>query len=305
MSPFVRRAVGGIADREGARDRVGPYRRDPPVLGEGGCDRGTALGLPAVHAWLTALDEPELEQLLEAPADLRVHGPGRDRRDDGVRELPAELLGDLVAERLRALRVVGPQSHVDEAPGHLEGELDRESAAIVVGAAHRVDRRAVHRRRDELLGLEIGRAEDCRFHPLGGGPRCDRVRQVASRRAGERVETELLRLRAGDRDDTILERMRRVCRVELQVELSKAERRGQTRRRDERREPGREARLRRRLDRKQRRVAPDRERPLLERGPRHALPQRREVIDGVQRPEVARAHGERAELVLSSAETTA
>ena len=46
---------------------------------------------------------PELEPLREALGDLRVQRAGGDRRDDAVGRLPAELLGDLVGERLRAL----------------------------------------------------------------------------------------------------------------------------------------------------------------------------------------------------------
>ena len=53
--------------------------------------------------------------------------------------------------------------------------------------------------------------------PLGGGARGDGVREVAGRGARERLEAELLRLRGGDGDDAVLERVRRVREVELQA----------------------------------------------------------------------------------------
>src|SRR5439155_9462263 len=120
-------------------------------------------------------------------------------------ELPAELFGDLVGERLRPLGVVGPQADVHERPGQLERELDRQAAAVVVRAADGVDRRAVDGGRDELLRLEIGRAEDGGLEAFGRRTGRDGVRQVAGRGAGEDVEAELLRLRAGDRHDAVLE----------------------------------------------------------------------------------------------------
>ena len=90
------------------------------------------------------------------PRRARARGarrsPGRASRtalptrsgDDHVRELPAELLGDLERERLRALRVVGAQADVDERPRQLERELDGQPAAVVVGAA--APRRSSRRR---------------------------------------------------------------------------------------------------------------------------------------------------------------
>ena len=204
---------------------------------------------------------PSSPKLREPLADLRVHRAGRDRRDDDVGQLPVELLRDLERERLRALCVVRAQADVDEAPGQLERELDGQAAAIVVRATDGVDRRAVDGRGDELLGLEVVRAEDRRLHAFGGGPGSDGVREVARRGARERVEPELLRLGGGDRDHAILERVGRVRGVELQVELPDPERRGEPRRSDQRRAARREpgsagAATGRSVD-----VAPERRRP--------------------------------------------
>ena len=247
---------------------------------------------------------PSSAQLGEALVHLREERAGGDRAGDGRREPPAELLGDLERDRLRALGVVGAKSDVDERPVELERELDREPAAVVVASVDGVDRRAVDGGRDQLLGLEVGRAEDDRLDPLGCRARGDRVREVAGRRARERRRAELERLRAGDGDDAILERVRRVGGVELEVELADPERAREPRGRDERREARCEARLRGRLDGKERRVAPDRggacrDRLAGERRP-HGVP----VVDGIERPEAGRADTDRLERVLALTDPT-
>ena len=140
---------------------------------------------------------------------------------------PPQLLGDLERERLRALGVVGAQAHVHERPGQLEGELDGEPAAVVVGPEHLVDRRPVRRGGDQLLALEPGGAEHGGLEPFDCGARRDRAREVAGRGARECLEPELLGLRARDRDDAVLEGVCRVGRVQLEIELAHAERLGE------------------------------------------------------------------------------
>ena len=93
--------------------------------------------LPAEERGGVALDEPELEQLAEALVHLREHRARGDRRDDRVRQRPAELLGDLERERLRALGVVRAEPDVDERPVELERQLDAQAAAVVVAALDR------------------------------------------------------------------------------------------------------------------------------------------------------------------------
>ena len=162
-------------------------------------------------------------QLAEPLPDLVEERARGDRDRDGVRSLPAELLRDLVGQGLRALGVVGAQVDVDESPRQLERQLDREPRAVVVRAVDGVDPRAVDRGCGELLGLEVARDEDCRLEAFGGGPGGDRSGEIPRRGAGERVESELLRLPRRDGDDAILERMRRVRGVELEPELADAE----------------------------------------------------------------------------------
>ena len=133
-----------------------------------------------------ALEQPDLEPLVEAARDLREQRARRDRRHDAVGQLEAELLGDLEGERLRALGVVGPHVHVDERPVALAGELGAEPVHVVVVAAHGHEVRAVDARGEDLLLLEVGRDEHVRLEPGGRGVRGHGVRQVAGRRAGHR-----------------------------------------------------------------------------------------------------------------------
>src|SRR5206468_10998373 len=98
-------------------------------------DGRAPLRLAAVEAGRRPVDEAELLQFAEPLPDLREQRAGRDRADDRRRRPPAELLRDLVRDRLRPFRVVRAKPDVDERPGQLERELDGEPAAVVVAAA--------------------------------------------------------------------------------------------------------------------------------------------------------------------------
>src|SRR4029077_2838767 len=105
-----------------------------------------ALGLGAVHLRQRAgggLYEAELSELLEATGDLREQRARGDRHDAAVGQLPAELLGDLEGERLRALRVVRAQVDVDERPVALGAQLGAEAVDVVVVALDTDELRAV------------------------------------------------------------------------------------------------------------------------------------------------------------------
>ncbi len=204
---------------------------------------------------------PRRAELFESLPELREQRSGGDRRDDRVRQLPAELLADLERERLRTLRVVGAQVHVDERPVELAGELDDEPRAVVVVAVHGVHLAAVDGGRQQFLGLDRLGIENDRPHAARRGTRRDGVAEVARRRTRERVAAELGGLGGGDGDDAVLERVRRVRVVELQEELADPERAREPRRADERR-PARPAGcVCGRGHRQQRLVAPERARP--------------------------------------------
>ena len=228
---------------------------------EGGCDRCAPGGLAPDEPWRRSVREAKIEQLRERLVQLREERARCDRRDDDIGRAPAELLGDLVGDRLRALGVVAAQTDVHERPRHLPRELDRDAVAVVVRARDRIEGRPVGRGRRQLLRLEVGRAEDGRLQPFGRCTRGDRVRQVPGGRARERRQAELLRLRGRDSDHSVLERVRRVGGVQLQPEVADPELLGEPRGTDERRQPGSEPLLLRRVDREKVGVAPDRRRP--------------------------------------------
>ena len=110
-------AVCRVADRERARGRLRTDRGHRPLLAVGGGDRIASLRLGADQPRRRSLDQTQLEELAEAPSDLREQRSRCDRADNGIGEPPPQLLGDLERERLRALGVVRAQTHVDERPG--------------------------------------------------------------------------------------------------------------------------------------------------------------------------------------------
>ena len=141
-------AVGRVADRERLGDRVGPHRvHVVDAVGERRGDRRAAGGLRARHAHLGCLvEQADLVQLVEALVDLGEQRAARDRHDHVVGRLPAELLGGLVGERLRALGVERAHVHVHERPRVLGRELRAEAVDVVVVAVDGDDVAAVHRR---------------------------------------------------------------------------------------------------------------------------------------------------------------
>src|SRR5439155_20159128 len=131
------------------------------------------------------------------------------------------------------------------------------------------------------------------------------VREVARRRAGDRLETQLLRLRRRDGHDPVLERVRRVRGVELDQQLADAERGREPGRRDERCEARRESLLLRGSDRQEGGVAPDRRWAGLDPLARGGARQLVAVVDGVERPEAPGTGPDRFEGVLGVADATA
>ncbi len=187
-------------------------------------DRRAALRLGAEDLVGRLLDQAELHQLGEALVDLGQLRPGGDRDHDLLRQPPAELLGDLVAERLGALGVVGPDVDVHERPAVLlAGDLRGEPVHVVVVAVHGDQRAAVHRGGDDLGPLEVGGDEDDRLHAGAGPGGGHRVGEVAGRGTGEDLAAELAGGRQRDRDDPVLEGVRRVAGVVLDPEVLDAE----------------------------------------------------------------------------------
>ena len=122
------------------------------------------------------------------------------------RQPPAELLGDLEADGLGALRVVGPDVDVDEGPVlAVVGQLGGQPVHVVVAALHRDHGAAVDAGGDDLLRLQVGRDEHHRPDARPGRGGRDRVREVARGRAGEHLEAQLDRGRERDGHHPVLE----------------------------------------------------------------------------------------------------
>ncbi len=180
-----------------------------------------------------------------------------DRRHDVLRVAPAELLDDLEPHRLRALGVVRPQVDVDEAPAVAIGHLRAQAVHIVVGAGDAENGRLEDGGAEHLAGFEIVGDEDVAFEPEPGGVRGDAVGEVAGRRAGQDLESQLDGARGGHRDDAILVGQRgMIDRVVLEVQLAHAEPLRQAIAAHERREAGIEPGERLAFNRQQLAVAP-------------------------------------------------
>ena len=184
-------------------------------------------GLAADEPDRLGLDPAELDQLLEALRELREHRARRDRGDDDVGQPPAELLGDLEAERLAALGVERAEVDVDEPPPQLVGDLEAQPVDVVVGAVDPDDGRAVGERVLDLGGLEVGGDEhEGRDADRPRRPRPSRRRGCRwSRRRAPRGRTS--RPGRGDRDGPVLERERRVAGVVLDQQPFDADRRAE------------------------------------------------------------------------------
>src|SRR5262249_50671964 len=174
---------------------------------------------------------------------------------------PAKLLCNLEGEGLAAFGVIRPQIDVDEGPAELIGDLGAQAIHVVVVAVDRDEGWLVDRRAEDLPLLQVGRDEDAGADAGAGSVRRDRASEIAGRGAGERVEAQLDRLRAGHRYRPVLEGERRIDRVVLDVQLAQPELARQVVRPDQRRQTGADVDDPIALDRQEVAVAPDRLRP--------------------------------------------
>ena len=146
-------AVGRIADGDRLGDRVRLDRIGKLEAGvERADDRRAAGRLRRVDRRQLALDQADGAELLEALEDARQQRAAGDRRDDVLREAPAELLGDLEAVGLRALGVVRAQVDVGEPPAVLVRHLRAQPVHVVVVAADGDDVRPIDAGAGDLAG---------------------------------------------------------------------------------------------------------------------------------------------------------
>ncbi len=206
----------------------GPDRLDHVVArAEGRRHRGAALGLGAEDLAAGLGHQAQLRQLAERLVDLDQLGAGRHRHDDLLGQPPAQLLGDLEADRLGALGVVRADVHVHERPVlALVGQLGGQLVDVVVAALDGDQGAAVDRRAEDLLRLQVGRDQDHRADPGPGRGRGHRVGQVAGRGAGQDLEAELQGGGQRDGHDPVLERVGRVGPLVLDPQRAHARARG-------------------------------------------------------------------------------
>ena len=278
-------------------------RIDVVAVAEGRRDRRASGRLRAEDLVGLVLDEAELDELLEGLVHLGQLRAGRDRDDDLVGKPPAELLGDLVAERLGALGVEGTDVDVDERPAVLlAGDLARELVDVVVVALDRDEVLGVDRRVDLLGRLEVAGDEHHGADARARSGCRDRVGQVAGRGAGEHLAAELAggAQRAGH--DPVLEGVGRVGAVVLDPQVREAELAGQVVGLEQARVTG--LHVGAGLDvvrhRQQRLVAPDVGRAGLD----LLAGDGREVVHDLERAETVDADVERSELLRRSALAT-
>ena len=208
-----------------------------------------------------SVDQAEVGELRQALVDLREERAAGHRHDALVGLAPAQLLGDLVAQRAAALGVVGPHVDVDEGPVAGVGQLRAEAVDVVVGAVDRDDRGVVDGGAQHLAGLQVVRDEDDGAHAAAGRVCGDGVGQVAGRGAGQRLEAELAGATAGHGHDAVLEGPGGVHRVVLDPQFAHAEFAGQVVGPQQRREAHLQVDAVLGFDRQQRLVAPDGARP--------------------------------------------
>ena len=224
-------------------------------------------------------------QLVEAPSDLREQRAAPDGDDHVIRGLPAQLLGGLEREGLGPLGVEGPDVHVGEGPRTLRGDLGTKPVDVVVAPVDRDHVATEDGRAGDLRRLEVCRDEDVALETCPSGRRGNRVREVAGRRARQRLQPEFERLGQGDGHDAVLERVRGIPRVVLEPDLPQAELGGETVGPHEWRPADRQRCITRRIDRQQRRIAPDRRRPGRDRLPGDLGAHGRVVVHHLERAE--------------------
>ena len=215
-------AVRRVADGERGDAGHGLDARDAAVVGERRGDRARPERLGGEHPRHRLGGEARLGHLGEALCQLREQRAAGRRADHRVRQLPAELLGDLEGDRLRALARIGVQVPADEAPGEEPAELELEAAAVVVRAGDREDARAGMARRHRCR-LTADRREHDRLEPRRRGRSGDGMAEIAGRRAAERRHAVVEGRGSGDRRDAVLVGLCRVVALELQVQIEAEE----------------------------------------------------------------------------------
>lgn len=226
--------VRRIANRQRFGDGVRANRSDEILLlAERLSHRGTPIGLSARDFDRLAVDETQIHPLVEALVDFGEHGARRNRDNDMVGRLPAELLGDFVGEGLGTFRVERTQVHVDESPVIFVdallvavdsvGNLGAQSVHLIVVAFDGDDVGVIDERVHHFARFEVGGDEHVTVHTRASGMSRHRVGEVARRGTRGSGEPELDGAAECGGDDAIFEAPRRVGRVVLDVQIADSE----------------------------------------------------------------------------------
>src|SRR5690242_5839195 len=140
------------------------------------------------------LHEAKIDKLMKRFANLADQRTTRHGNDNVVGESPAKLFGNLITYGLRALRVVGTQIDVHEAPCVLVGNLGAEAVYVVIIAVDANQPRAIDLRVQNLCRLKLSRNQDAGLDAQTSGLRGNRVCQIPRGRAADGIETEALRI---------------------------------------------------------------------------------------------------------------
>ena len=221
-----------------------------------------------------------------------------------MRRLPAELLRHLVAERLAPLRVEGPHVDVDDGPTVVVRELAAQPVDLIVRPVDGDEGRPVHCRPDDLAAFQVGGEEDLGVQSRLRPVRRDRTHEVPGRDASERLELELQRLAGRHAHRTVLERVRRVHGVVLDVQVFESQHPPKIVRLDERREPRPHVEGRVRADGQEIMVPPHGGRAVLDALTGDVAGHRVVVVADLKRAETEFAHVERLDGILLAASTT-
>ena len=186
--------------------------------------------------------EADRLELVEALVHARGERPAGRRHDDVVGRVPAELLDDLVGERLRALRVERAQGDVGELQAARFRQLAAGAVGFVVVAVELADLGAERAAAARLGPLQVGRVEDVGREPGLGAERRGRGADVAGRDAADLRAAELERAGDGHADHPVLVGERGpVGRVVLDVEVAQPELGAEAVGADQRRQAGEDA----------------------------------------------------------------
>ena len=166
---------------------------------------------------------PTCLELLQSLVDLGEHGAGGGRGDCVPGSAPSQLLRDLEAEGLAAIRVEGTDVDVHECPRVLVGELAAEAIDVVIAAVDGDHGGVVDGRPQHLSLFQVGRDEDVCLMPA-------RAAWAATAHARFPVDAQAMvsnpSWRAGRRrhgDDAVLERVGGIDAVVLYPELVEAQ----------------------------------------------------------------------------------